>query len=127
MEEKPRNCVGCAKMLKAMLNKAHQWGYIESNPCARMKTPKYEADEKVIYNEEGLEEMLKLLPSQELKYELYTLFAVLCGFRREEIAGLKWDDIDFDKMNFISFGQPSWKKVKEQLKVKQKPKNQNEP
>ena len=84
------------KMLKAMLNKAVKWGYLASNPCHKIDTPKYQAPEKEIFNDADLDKMLKLLPSQELKYQSAAFFAVLCGLRREEIVGLKWNDIDFE-------------------------------
>ncbi len=82
-------------MLKTMLNKGVQWGYLDTNPCDRVDPPKYKAKEKVIYNNEDLKKMLTILPTQKLKYQIATLLAVLCGLRREEIVGLKWEDIDF--------------------------------
>lgn len=97
------------KMLNTMLNKAVKWGYLDKNPCSRIDAPKYETSEKTIYDDCDLKEMLIKLPTQELKYQVATLFAVLCGMRREEIVGLKWSDIDF-KNNTINIRRAATEK-----------------
>jgi integrase len=82
-------------MLNAMFNKAIQWEYMQINPCSRVDRPKYEAEEKKVYDENELEPILTAVNTQPLKYQAIFYFAVLCGIRRSEIVGLKWTDIDF--------------------------------
>lgn len=85
------------KMLKAMFNKAIKWGYLDFNPCDRIDTPKYKAKEKKILTEENMQTIMAALPDEELKFQVIFYFAAMCSMRRQEIIGLKWSDIDFNK------------------------------
>lgn len=86
---------GTYKMLKTMFNKAVKWGYMAHNPCEHIDTPKYKAKEKGTLTEEDIQQVMKALPDEELKFQAIFHFATLCGMRRQEILGLKWSDIDF--------------------------------
>ena len=86
---------GVYKTLRAILSKGVLWGYLPSNPCDRVTPPKYRPKEKEVYNQETLFRMFELLAHEELKYQAIVYFAVLCGLRKQEIVGLKWEDIDF--------------------------------
>ena len=83
------------KLLKAMFNKAIKWGYMDTNPCNKMDTPKYTAPEKKALTEEQIKTISKTIQGEELKYQVIYHFAILCSMRRQEIIGLKWSDIDF--------------------------------
>lgn len=86
---------GVYKTLRAILSKGVLWGYLSSNPCDRVTPPKYRPKEKEVYDHETLSRMFGLLAHEELKYQAVVYFAVLCGLRKQEIVGLKWEDIDF--------------------------------
>lgn len=88
------------KMLKAMFNKAIQWGYIDFNPCDRIDTPKYKPKEKKILTETEMQLLMSALPNEELKFQAIFYFAAMCSMRRQEIIGLKWSDIDFGASTF---------------------------
>lgn len=88
------------KMLKAMLNKAIQWGYVDYNPCDRIDTPKYKAKEKKILAENEMQIIMAALPNEELKFQAIFYFAAMCSMRRQEIIGLKWSDVDFNASTF---------------------------
>ncbi len=93
--ERTRNAA--YKMLNAMFNKAIKWGYIDTNPCARIDTPQYRAPEKQPLSKEQIKIVMLNIGEEELKYQALFYFAVLCGLRRQEILGFKWEDIDFEQ------------------------------
>jgi len=66
------------------------------NPCRRVTVPKGEVKEKEIYSITELEQIFKKLASEPLKYRLFIMLAVYSGFRRGEMLGLEWKDIDFE-------------------------------
>ena len=51
--------------------------------------------EKEIYTIQEIEQIFKTLENEPLKYRLYIMLAVYSGFRRSEMLGLEWKDIDF--------------------------------
>lgn len=100
LEKGSRTRKGVYGMLKAMFNKAKKWGYITTNPCDNVDTPKYRAKEKKPYTDEELLYILNIIASEKLCYQAIFYFAVICGMRRGEIIGLKWTDINFDRTCF---------------------------
>ncbi len=111
--------------LKAVLNKAVQWGAIESNPMTTVKLSRVDASAKVRYLSEDEDKRLrKTLDAREAKrrrdresfnawrrerdYKEWpqfgtfvdhlkpiTLLALNTGLRRGELFNLKWNDISF--------------------------------
>lgn len=117
---------GVYVLLKLMFNKAILWGYMESNPCSKVESPKYHAKEKNIYEKTDLTEVLKPLVNEPLKYQAIFYFAILCGLRRSEIIGLSWRDIDFTKMQFsVNKAATSLKKIGTFIKDETKNKSSN--
>ena len=88
------------KMIKAMFNKAMQWGYMQSNPCNQIDTPKYKPKEKKTLTEDNIQVIMAALPGEELKFQAMFYLAAMCGMRKQEIIGLKWSDIDFGEKSF---------------------------
>ena len=66
------------------------------NPCRRVFIPKQEQDEKQIYTLEEVAMLFDNLGSEPLKYKVFLLLAIYTGFRRSEMLGLEWKDIDFE-------------------------------
>ena len=92
---------GC---ISSILSTAVFWQVIPSNPCERVKLPKVVKKEARYLDEEGLEEILELLdslPEKDNQYCLMIKVLLATGFRRGELCGLKYEDIDF-KYNEIS-------------------------
>lgn len=88
-------------MLRAMFNKAVKWEYMTDNPCNHSERPAYKSPEKPIIPKDELNEVLQIVSCEPLKYQVAFYFAITCTLRRQEVAGLKWSNIDFDK-NIIS-------------------------
>ena len=66
------------------------------NPCRRVTVPKGEKKEKDIYTLEEVEKLFQLLENAPLKYRVFVTLAIYSGFRRGEMLGLEWKDIDWD-------------------------------
>lgn len=69
---------------------------INDNPCRKVTVPKGETKEKNIYSLEELEQLMTLLENAPLKYRLFFTMVLYTGFRRSEMLGLEWKDIDWD-------------------------------
>ena len=72
---------------------------IPTNPMQRMKKPKPRKDEvkkePVSYSETEVAHIIDCLNSEPLKWRALVLFLIDSGCRRGEVAGLKWEEIDF--------------------------------
>ena len=80
---------------------------VPDNPCSRVSIPKGERKEKEIYSIEDIERLFELLKEDApLKYRVCIILAVYSGFRRGEIMGLEWKDVDFND-NIISVRRTS--------------------
>lgn len=72
-------------------------GEIAVNPCANCTLPKVSVTERKILTIEQAQQLLQLLDEHApLKYRCFFYIAIYGGFRRGEILGLRWSDIDFD-------------------------------
>lgn len=69
---------------------------LSDNPCRRVTIPNGEAKEKNIYSIDELEQLIKLLETAPLKYRLFFTMVLYTGFRRSEMLGLEWKDIDWE-------------------------------
>ena len=78
-----------------VFNYAIRMDMLSDNPCRRVRVPKGESQEKEIYTIQEIEQIFKTLENEPLKYRLYIMLAVYSGFRRSEMLGLEWKDIDF--------------------------------
>lgn len=69
---------------------------LQDNPARRVKIQRAERPEKKIYTIEEAERFLKLLQAEPLSFQCFFLLAIYGGFRREELLGFEWSDIDFE-------------------------------
>ena len=79
---------------------------LSENPCRKVTVPKGEKKEKKIYTLEEIEELFRLLETAPLKYRTFFTLAIYSGFRRGELLGLEWKDIDWEH-NVISVRRTS--------------------
>lgn len=69
---------------------------LSDNPCQRVSVPRGEKKEKQIYTLEEIEQLFSLLENAPLKYRVFITLAIYSGFRRGELLGLEWKDIDWE-------------------------------
>lgn len=70
-------------------------GLLLSNPAARVETPKIKRPEIHYSSLEELQTLFQL--SEGTRLEVLIKLAGFLGLRREEIMGLAWDCVDFEK------------------------------
>ena len=68
---------------------------VKNNPCEHVQLPKAEQKELDCYTLEEAQEFLNLLQKEPLKYQAFFTLAIYGGFRKGELLGLEWKDIDF--------------------------------
>lgn len=84
-------------LIGGILHKAVDWDCLEKNPNDKVPRPKIKKHEPNFYDEQQVQELIKCLESESLKYRALIMLALDTGARRGELTGLEWDDIDFSK------------------------------
>ena len=69
---------------------------VSDNPCSKVIIPKSESKEKEIYTQEEMQRLLELLMKEPLKFRVFFFLIAYSGFRRGEMLGLEWKDIDWE-------------------------------
>ena len=87
---------------------AVQMGMLSDNPCRNVTVPKGEKKEKQVYTPEEIAHIFELLDNEDVptKYHVFIKLAVYSGFRRGELLGLEWKDINWEN-NLISVRRTS--------------------
>jgi integrase len=80
--------------LKTMLNKAVEWGKLETSPCVRVRKLKENNARTRFLTEAEMERLMKAVSPPELADVIAILLHT--GMRKGELQGLKWADVDFD-------------------------------
>jgi integrase len=78
--------------LKGLFNKAIEWGKIGQNPAQKIGKLR-ETNQRVRYLTE--QEIQKLLKVASLRLHQFIVLALNTGFRKANLIGLTWEDIDF--------------------------------
>lgn len=89
-----------------VLGYAGRMDLLTDNPARRVRVQKAEHPEKKIYTVEEAEQFLELMQSEPLSFQCFFLLAIYGGFRREELLGFEWSDIDFQN-NVITVNRAS--------------------
>jgi integrase len=84
------------RTLSAVLSRAVRWGYIDTNPAARVDLPSVAGRQAAYLDEPDARRLLELLHDEPIKWRTLVTFDLLSGLRRGELAGLRWQDVDFD-------------------------------
>lgn len=82
-------------LLNSALKLAVKQEVIMNNPLDKVETPKLKETDIGFYSPEQLNELLEAVKGDRLEAIVY--LGGMAGLRREEICGLKWSNIDFDK------------------------------
>lgn len=80
--------------LRSALNCAVRWGVLLANPVQGVDAPRAATPEMKFWTQEQAMAFLEAV-REDPSYPVFWL-AVVCGMRRGEIAGLKWDDVDWE-------------------------------
>lgn len=84
------------RLISSILSVAVQWQIIFSNPCERVKPPRLEKQEPRYLDEQGAGKLLELIESEDMRYKTAVKLLLYTGFRRGELMGLEWKDIDWN-------------------------------
>ncbi|MBP3856346.1 MAG: site-specific integrase [Ruminiclostridium sp.] len=83
-------------LISSIFSYAVKMDMLSTNPCTKVTVPKGEKKEKSIYTIDEVKQLFELLEAAPLKYRAFFMLAIYGGFRRGEMLGLEWKDIDFD-------------------------------
>lgn len=96
-KEKPVSANRVLSLLSKMFNEAQNWGYLEegaSNPAQGIKRFTEVSRDRFVSREE-MPRLAKAINSRDLFTRSLIWLYLLTGLRRQELLGLKWDDVDF--------------------------------
>lgn len=83
--------------LSGVFRYAMSCNMIEKNPCKGVHVIVTETKERDVYTLDEAREFFDRLSKAPLKYQAFFTLAAYGGFRRGEILGLEWSDINFDE------------------------------
>lgn len=83
-------------LLSSMMTTAVIWQMIEVSPLSRIKAPKVIKKEARYLDDEGSILLLEKLEEAPIKYKAAVYLCLYGGYRRGELCGLEWSDIDLD-------------------------------
>jgi integrase len=89
-------------VLQSMFARAVEWQILKENICKRAKIPKPTRAEAVRKEEQDLQiytidqtiQLILALSNADVKYRVLVLLAIFTGFRRGELMGVEWKDIN---------------------------------
>ena len=82
-------------VLKGAMDKAVLAGIIPRSPCTGVMLPKGKKKAPVVYNEQDIKKLISYAKGTEM--ELVIDMELCMGFRRGELLGLQWCDVDWEK------------------------------
>ena len=82
--------------ISSVLDYAIRFEMIQMNPCKRVVLPAAQRKERDCYTLKEAQAFLDSLETAPTKYRTFFVLAIYGGFRRGELMGLEWRDIDFD-------------------------------
>lgn len=89
-----KNYISC---MSSVMDYAVRMNLIADNPCRRANLPAVKHTEKDCYTLDEAQLFIDALLAKAPKvYQCYFLLAIYGGFRRAELCGLTWDNIDFE-------------------------------
>ncbi len=82
------------RFISSVLTQAEKEMLIPFNVASKSTPPKVEKHEVNYFQIDEIQNIIKCLESEPLKYKLLTMLLITTGCRRGEILGLKWGKID---------------------------------
>ena len=102
----PKTIKHYLSLISDIFSYAVKMGIAPDNPCSKVTIPKGEVKENQIYSQEEMAILLTRMDNELLKYKAFFYLMAYSGFRRGEMLGLEWKDIDFEN-NIISVHRTS--------------------
>jgi integrase len=96
----PKTVKNYVAFISTVYEHAIKMQVVSTNPCRVVTLPKSDNEEREIYSLEGTQQILELLHQEDAKnfhFTVYFTLAVYTGFRRGELLGLEFKDIDFNR------------------------------
>ena len=94
------------RLISTILKQAEKEMIVQYNVAARATPPKLVQKEAETFQPEEVEAIRDALEGEPLKWKTVTHLLLISGCRRGEVAGLKWDKVDWDN-NQIKIDQAS--------------------
>ena len=92
-----KTCLEYSRLIHAVLAQAEKEMLVPYNAAAKATPPKQQRKEVSYYQPQELAAILDALDTEPLKWRLMVHLLIVTGCRRGEIAGLKWDKVDFQQ------------------------------
>lgn len=92
----PKTIKHYVSFISSIFDYAIKMQMLSDNPCKYVTLPKIKQAERDCYTLEEAQHFLDLLQNEPLKYQAFFVLAIYGGFRRGEILGLEWKDINFE-------------------------------
>lgn len=82
--------------ISSVFDYAIRMDMLTDNPTKRVTIQKLEQKEREVYTLEETQHFLDLMQTEPPVFQAFFVLAIYGGFRRAEILGLEWKDIDFE-------------------------------
>lgn len=92
----PKTAKNYLSFLSSVFSYAIQMRIIRDNPCRAIKIKLGEKPEADCYTLEEAQHFLDLMAKEPLSFQAFFSLAIYGGYRRGELCGLEWKDIDFN-------------------------------
>lgn len=92
----PKTVTEYHRLISTIMTQAEKEMLILYNPARKASPPKLEKKEVESFQPEEMERILDELEKAPIKWQTIAMLLIFTGCRRGEIAGLKWDCVDYD-------------------------------
>lgn len=92
----PKTAKDYLSFVSSVFNYAIQMRVAKTNPCNAIHIKPGEKEEIDCYTPEEAQLFLDILAKEPLHYQAFFVLAIYGGFRRGELCGLEWKDIEFE-------------------------------
>ncbi|WP_368182183.1 tyrosine recombinase XerC [Anaerotruncus rubiinfantis] len=92
----PKTIKNYLSFVSTVFNYAISQGIVNDNPCRYVTLPSQVTPTQKCYTLEEAQQFLTLLQEEPIHWRTFFTLAIYGGFRRGELCGLEWKDIDFD-------------------------------